>query len=151
MRQLDSDSDGQISFDEFTRGIALLRIDFDRLLSPQAVNVAPASEWSVQEKSVAVAEGLEQWQSFDKPGGAPAAGAGKAAPADPSKVSLPTSGRGTKRKLNSQEIAQALRAFNRIDTDGSGAIDAAEMKAALQLWNPNVDDAHTRRLVEKMD
>ena len=53
--------------------------------------------------------------------------------------------------FSAEEVADFRRAFNTMDTDGSGGIDAGEVKAVLQRFGQNPSDEELQQMVEDVD
>lgn len=59
----------------------------------------------------------------------------------------PSSRRGRPSKLNEEEIEEVREAFNLFDTEGKGAIDVKELKAAFRALGFQVKKADIRRML----
>ena len=53
--------------------------------------------------------------------------------------------------FSAEEVADFRRAFNSMDTDSSGGIDADEVKAVLQRFGQNPSDEELRQMVADVD
>ena len=53
--------------------------------------------------------------------------------------------------INPKEFITLRKAFNKIDTNGSGTIEIDELKQAVRKWHVDMDEAELERIVKEVD